>query len=583
MAQIEITQDYIIYEAESRLLQLATEIAQAKSLVRPDILIKIQLATRLRLWLEALDYNEFLTREKRERIWYALMDIANINDVPVTIPISNISAPQILVGIKGDKGDTGTQGPSGGGLAFSAVNVGTDTVVDSFNTSLSTASEWTYEVFDASNKRVERLIGGWLSGVATDDGGLATTDIGDTSGITFGVNISGSTVQLIAFVSSGIWTIRGTRLLIPVTGNGITQPTALVDGSIWIGDSSNQPAAQILSGDVTVTNGGITAISSGVISNADINTSAAIAVTKLAALTASKAVVSNPSGFLTTSTSDASKVDYLANVTSDIQTQINTIATAGSITGAITPYVTADAIVSRAIVSNPSGKLTTALTTSTEIGYVSGVTSSIQTQINTIAGSITGAITPYVAVDATASRAIISNPSGKLTTALTTSTEIGYVSGVTSSIQTQVNTKVNKAGDTMSGSLNMGGNILTNLPTAINPSDAVRFDQLLTASVVTTVVNIGDWNMDTTSVVAVNHGISDYKKIRSVFVIIRDDADTLYYPLDYMATSFNIDGGWNQISSSTIGLVRRTGGLFDSSLYVATSYNRGYMMITSIP
>lgn len=52
-------------------------------------------------------------------------------------------------------------------------------------------------------------------------------------------------------------------------------------GSVLLGNASNIPTATALSGDVTVTSSGVTAISSGVIVNADVNASAAIAGTKI--------------------------------------------------------------------------------------------------------------------------------------------------------------------------------------------------------------------------------------------------------------------------------------------------------------
>src|SRR5882672_5434059 len=75
----------------------------------------------------------------------------------------------------------------------------------------------------------------------------------------------------------------------------------LTNGKIYIGDVSNIPTEQTVSGDITLTNVGVAAIGSGVIINADINTSAAIALTKLAAITASRALVSDGSGFITVS------------------------------------------------------------------------------------------------------------------------------------------------------------------------------------------------------------------------------------------------------------------------------------------
>jgi len=52
-------------------------------------------------------------------------------------------------------------------------------------------------------------------------------------------------------------------------------------GSVLLGNATNVPTATALSGDVTVNSSGVTAISSGVIVDADINASAAIADTKL--------------------------------------------------------------------------------------------------------------------------------------------------------------------------------------------------------------------------------------------------------------------------------------------------------------
>ena len=77
----------------------------------------------------------------------------------------------------------------------------------------------------------------------------------------------------------------------------------------------------------------------------------------------------------------------------------------------------------------------------TELSYVKGVTSSIQTQIGTKQATITGAATTITSSDLTVSRALISNASGKVAVSTVTDTELGYVSGVTSAIQTQINTK----------------------------------------------------------------------------------------------------------------------------------------------
>jgi len=95
----------------------------------------------------------------------------------------------------------------------------------------------------------------------------------------------------------------------------------------------------------------------------------------------------------------------------------------------------------------------------------------------------------------------------------------------------------------------------------------------------TTIVNIGDWDMDADTVKAVAHGLADYKKIRSVTVIIRDDADSVYYELSATApVAINYAG----VDPTLITLARDNGSLFDSTDFDATSFNRGYITITHI-
>lgn len=56
----------------------------------------------------------------------------------------------------------------------------------------------------------------------------------------------------------------------------------LGDGNVWVGNASGVATAVALSGDVTVSNAGVTAIGSGVIVNADVDAAAAISVSKTA-------------------------------------------------------------------------------------------------------------------------------------------------------------------------------------------------------------------------------------------------------------------------------------------------------------
>ena len=81
---------------------------------------------------------------------------------------------------------------------------------------------------------------------------------------------------------------------------------------------------------------------------------------------------------------------------------------------------------------------------STMVGYLTNVTSDIQTQLNGKQASITGGASTITSSNLMASKALISNGSGKVAVSDTTSTELGYVHGDTSAIQTQIDSKLDK-------------------------------------------------------------------------------------------------------------------------------------------
>ena len=66
---------------------------------------------------------------------------------------------------------------------------------------------------------------------------------------------------------------------------------ALPSGDILVGSAGNVPTAVAMTGDVVISNTGVTAISAGVIVNADINSGAAIAFSKLAPLASGNILV----------------------------------------------------------------------------------------------------------------------------------------------------------------------------------------------------------------------------------------------------------------------------------------------------
>ena len=129
--------------------------------------------------------------------------------------------------------------------------------------------------------------------------------------------------------------------------------------------------------------------------------------------------------------------------------------TAKDLEGAVSSILSSNLTASRALVSNSSGKVGASSTTATELGYVHGVTSAIQTQLDAKQATITGAATSIVSSDLATNRALCSNASGKVYATAITNTEVGRLSGVTGNIQTQLDGKqatVTGAATTITGS-----------------------------------------------------------------------------------------------------------------------------------
>jgi len=94
------------------------------------------------------------------------------------------------------------------------------------------------------------------------------------------------------------------------------------------------------------------------------------------------------------------------------------------------------------------------------------------------------------------------------------------------------------------------------------------------------VVEIGDWNMDTTASVVVPSGVPvSGTKIRRVSATIRSDG-AASYPVPCMNSSGAAQawiGDTNMGATGGIELFRLTGGTFDNSAFDSTSYNRGWV------
>lgn len=210
-AHFEVTEEVVKYLALGKLADLGNEIADARKLSSAETKALIKEATMIRLWIQALDYGEFITKERRDKIKYALVDIASVNDFG-TVPILNeATRPAILIGGTTTvvNNDTG-----GGGETFSNVDVDTGTEdVDSFAYTLADGAVWHYVITDGTNYRAGIITCTWNG---TDVVGSETSsgELGDTSDVTLDVIIDTGNVKLQATAASDNWSVTGTRYFI---------------------------------------------------------------------------------------------------------------------------------------------------------------------------------------------------------------------------------------------------------------------------------------------------------------------------------------------------------------------------------
>jgi len=91
-------------------------------------------------------------------------------------------------------------------------------------------------------------------------------------------------------------------------------------------------------------------------------------------------------------------------------------------------------------------------------------------------------------------------------------------------------------------------------------------------------LNIGDWDMDTNSLVTIAHGLGTLsRKITKITGQIRNDADTQSYQLGWRDS-----GGLISLNSSFDGTniyLYRDSTDFDTTDFNSTSYNRGYIFV----
>ncbi len=255
---------------------------------------------------------------------------------------------------------------------------------------------------------------------------------------------------------------------------------ALASGKVLIGNGSNVATAQTVSGDITISNAGVAAIGSGVVINADIKSDAAIDYSKLAALTDGNILVGNgsnvatsvtPSGDITLSNAGAFAIASGVIVDADINAsaaiagsklaagttsavgavQLEDSVTSTSTTKAATPASVKSVKDSSAQLAGAvfTGPVDLGANTDGHDFRLYGDTSGAYIHwdesadvLKTVGGATIDIVQDKFKIGGTAVTTtaaelnVLDGIPGTLT-----ATELGYVDGVTSAIQTQINAK----------------------------------------------------------------------------------------------------------------------------------------------
>ena len=219
-------------------------------------------------------------------------------------------------------------------------------------------------------------------------------------------NLQDSTTAQRTDINTNVANIATNTADISTNTSDVDALETLANGQIYMGNGSNIASEVTVSGDFSISNTGVGALSAGSIVDSDVNASAAIDATKIHDGSVSNtefgyinSLTSNAQTQITNNANDISSNDTdISNINTLASGQIylgngSNVATEVALSGDVTmdnagvTYLQANSVSNTEVVSGANidaSKLGTGVVSNTELNYLNGVTSGIQTQFDNL-------------------------------------------------------------------------------------------------------------------------------------------------------------------------------------------------------
>lgn len=213
--------------------------------------------------------------------------VVNVNDITLTVDATADSLSVGSAGVKLKNGSSAEIYVANGSGVFTRVGVSGDiTLSNAGVAAIATGVIVNADINASAAIALSKLASGSSAQTIVVNGSGVPTYVDVTGDVTIsnaGVTAIASGVIVNADINSGA------AIALSKLANGTA-------GYVVLANSSGVATYTAVSGDITITDAGVTAIGSGVIVNADINGSAAIALSKLASGSSAQLIVCNGSG-----------------------------------------------------------------------------------------------------------------------------------------------------------------------------------------------------------------------------------------------------------------------------------------------